>query len=106
VDLGREFTIGKGIHNTLEAAVWGIPVLFGPNFQKFDEAKQLLQIGGALAASSPKELEFDLSLFFTKYSLRKKSGDNGKAFCYSQAGATNQIMTFLSERIIKLPEIR
>jgi 3-deoxy-D-manno-octulosonic-acid transferase len=38
----------SGIHNTLEAAVWGKPVFFGPNYQKFKEAKELIARGGAL----------------------------------------------------------
>lgn len=49
---------GKGIHNTLEAAAWGIPVFFGPNYQKFIEAKELIEAGGAIALESehPGEL--------------------------------------------------
>jgi len=38
---------GKGIHNILEAACWGIPVLFGPNYHNFREAVKLIELGGA-----------------------------------------------------------
>lgn len=40
---------GKGIHNTLEAAVYGMPILFGPKYQKFKEAKDLIAIGGGFS---------------------------------------------------------
>lgn len=47
---------GTGIHNILEAAVYEIPVVFGPKYQKFDEAVSLLQLGGAFSVSSSDEL--------------------------------------------------
>jgi len=47
---------GAGIHNSLEAAVWGIPIIFGPNFKKFREAKELVQIGGAFSINNFKDL--------------------------------------------------
>ena len=43
---------GKGIHNILEAATYGLPVIFGPNHQKFSEAMELVQLGGAFPVSS------------------------------------------------------
>lgn len=42
---------GAGIHNTLEAAVYGLPVIFGPKYQKFREARDLINIGGAVSVS-------------------------------------------------------
>jgi len=47
---------GSGIHNTLEAAVYGIPVIFGPNFSKFHEAKELIACGGAESIDSEEAL--------------------------------------------------
>jgi len=88
---------GKGIHNTLEAAVWGTPVLFGPNFQKFEEAKQLITNGGAFAASNSQELENNLNKLFTNETLRKESGDKAKVFCLSQAGATEKVLKHLDD---------
>ena len=40
---------GKGIHNILEAATYGLPVIFGPNYRKFSEAVELIERGGAFA---------------------------------------------------------
>ncbi len=46
---------GVGIHNTLEAAVWKIPVIFGPKYQKYQEAHDLIQLGGAFSISNYDE---------------------------------------------------
>jgi 3-deoxy-D-manno-octulosonic-acid transferase len=48
---------GKGIHNILEAAAWGKPVLFGPNFQKFREANELIALGGAKSFGSYEQFK-------------------------------------------------
>ena len=48
---------GVGIHNTLEAAVYGIPVIFGPKYQKFMEAIRLLEAKGAYSIKDYNELE-------------------------------------------------
>lgn len=47
---------GSGIHNILEAAIYGCPVIFGPNYEKFQEAKDLIRLGGAISISSRKDL--------------------------------------------------
>jgi 3-deoxy-D-manno-octulosonic-acid transferase len=47
----------SGIHNTLEAAVWEKPVLFGPNFQKFKEARDLVKLKAGFSVSTPGELK-------------------------------------------------
>ena len=48
---------GKSIHNILEAAVYGMPVVFGPKHEKFYEAKSMLEVGGAFAVNDGKELK-------------------------------------------------
>jgi 3-deoxy-D-manno-octulosonic-acid transferase len=47
---------GVGIHNILEAATFGLPVIFGPNYKKFKEAVDLVKMGGAFSVSNQKEL--------------------------------------------------
>ena len=47
----------KGIHNILEAATFGMPVIFGPNYEKFQEAKELIRLGGAFSIDSYEALE-------------------------------------------------
>ena len=48
---------GKGIHNILEAATFGLPVLFGPNYAKFNEAVELIRLGGAVSITGMDELQ-------------------------------------------------
>jgi len=48
---------GVGIHNTLEAAVWGMPVMFGPNYGKFKEARELIACQGGFSISTYDEME-------------------------------------------------
>lgn len=48
---------GAGIHNILEAAAWGMPVIFGPKYQKFAEARELIELSGAVSISSGEELK-------------------------------------------------
>lgn len=48
---------GVGIHNTLEAATFGLPIAFGPNYQKFKEARDMITLGGATSVSNYEELE-------------------------------------------------
>ena len=47
---------GVGIHNTLEAATFGLPIAFGPNYQKFKEARDMIALGGATSVSNYEEL--------------------------------------------------
>jgi 3-deoxy-D-manno-octulosonic-acid transferase len=52
---------GKGIHNILEAAVYGIPILFGPNYHKFNEAVELIELSCAYSVSDTNSLDSSLS---------------------------------------------
>ena len=47
---------GVGIHNILEASAFGLPVFMGPNYHKFNEAKELIELGGAFEVTKPDEL--------------------------------------------------
>ena len=57
---------GVGIHNTLEAAAWGIPVVFGPNYKKFQEAKELIECGAGWSIKNYEECARALDEFFEK----------------------------------------
>ena len=54
---------GTGIHNILEAVTFGLPVIFGPNYKKFNEAKKLIELGGAKSISNYTELNLAIDLF-------------------------------------------
>lgn len=86
---------GVGIHNTLEAATFGMPVMFGPNYQKFQEAKDLIAQGGAFSISSYDELEERFKILIGDASLREKSGAASKFYVESQVGATQCVLDFV-----------
>ncbi|MBY0244016.1 MAG: 3-deoxy-D-manno-octulosonic acid transferase [Sphingobacteriaceae bacterium] len=82
---------GAGIHNTLEAAAFGLPIIFGPKYTKFQEAKDLIQIGGA------KSINTSLQLIeaFNAFKKNEKSGEIAKKYVFNNKGATNLILDFL-----------
>jgi 3-deoxy-D-manno-octulosonic-acid transferase len=86
---------GNGIHNTLEAAVYGIPVLFGPKHDKFAEAKALLASGGAFFLNNATELEQTLDRLFQSESHRLESGKNAGEMVKNGCGSTENIMKHL-----------
>ena len=84
---------GVGIHNTLEAAVYGIPVVFGTNYQKFREARELITIGGAFSISNYVTLEAQFDLLLKDNSAGKIAGEYVK----SNTGATEMILKQLKQ---------
>jgi 3-deoxy-D-manno-octulosonic-acid transferase len=87
---------GKGIHNSLEAAVFGMPVVFGPNYERFAEARELLQLGGAFSIKNKEELELVVSKVFGDYMLLSYISDISKKFVEQKKGATETIMLFVN----------
>ena len=87
---------GVGIHNTLEAAVYGIPVIFGPKYQKFMEAVQLLEAKGAYSIKDYDELKTLLDRFLTDEVFLRETGTNAGYYVTSNAGATEKIMHMIN----------
>lgn len=83
---------GAGIHNVLEAAVYGIPVIFGPKYQKFKEARDLLQVGGAFSITDEKTFESKMEELSTYRDLLEAAGVAAGDFAKSNIGATNRII--------------
>lgn len=83
---------GAGIHNVLEAAVYGIPVIFGPKYQKFKEARDLLQVGGAFSITDEKAFESKMEELSTYRDLLEAVGAAAGDFVKSNIGATNRII--------------
>lgn len=83
---------GVGIHNTLEAAVYGIPVIFGPNNQKFMEAQGLKQAQGGFEIHSPADFNPLMDKFRTDYGFLDKSGKKAGNYVGNNAGALEKIM--------------
>lgn len=86
---------GVGIHNTLEAAAFGIPVIFGPNYQRFQEAKDLLEIRAAISISTLEEL----MLAFDNLTSDKEAGKRAKAYVNTRKGSTMQIFNYIRKLI-------
>lgn len=86
---------GAGIHNTLEAAVYGIPVIFGPKYQKFKEAVQLIRQGGAFSIHTVRELQEVLDSLIQHPSIAETAGQQARAYVESQLGATQVILKTL-----------
>lgn len=82
---------GKGIHNTLEAATYGIPIIFGPNYQKFQEAKYLISEGAGFCIANAQELA---AVFHTLQDAgqRKSAGKAAGHYVQSRVGATEIIL--------------
>jgi len=79
---------GKGLHNSLEIAVYGIPMAFGPNFKKFQEAVDLVKIGAAFQIESLEEL----SSFIEQSHYENTIPNSGKKYVEDHAGATSAIL--------------
>ena len=86
---------GAGIHNTLEAAVYGIPVLFGPRFQKFKEARDL-KVGGGFSVASKDEFVAKMDELLTYAEVLKAAGESAGQFVKGNAGATDGILKELA----------
>jgi 3-deoxy-D-manno-octulosonic-acid transferase len=90
---------GAGIHNILEAAVYGIPVIFGPNYGKFHEARELINEGGAFSISSYNELEELLNSFQMDENKLAKASDASRIFVTNNVGSTEKILSYLENNL-------
>ena len=88
----------SGIHNILEAAVFGKPLIFGPVYDKFFEATQLVEAGGAFSFTNALELEELLHRLLKDEVFSQIAGEVCKNFVYKNGGATNKIMEYLYEK--------
>ena len=83
---------GVGIHNVLEAAVWGMPVIFGPNNKRFQEAQDLLASGGGREVDSYSQFEAVMNTYVTDASAIKEDGQKAAGYVAATAGATDKIL--------------
>lgn len=83
---------GVGIHNTLEAAVWNMPVIFGPNNKKFQEAQGLLKSDGGFEINTYEDFSGLMSSLMNDETFLKQAGDKAGAFVAHLAGATDKVL--------------
>ena len=88
---------GRGIHNTLEPAAYGLPVLFGPRYHKFEEARQMLRRGGAFCVNNAAELAAALRDLRDSGRL-KTASEAVLGYLRENQGATSAIMAYICRR--------
>ena len=86
---------GVGIHNVVEAAVWGMPVFFGPNNQRFREAQELKQNGGGIEIESFDDFEERMTELAANPEALNERGRTAGDYVNSRAGATEKIFQYL-----------
>jgi len=84
-----------GLHNTLEPAVFGIPVLIGPNYQGFREARELVSLGGLLVVEDRQGFTTAMDKLVNRPGFREQTGKINAAYVQEQQGASIQIMAFI-----------
>jgi len=84
---------GVGIHNTLEAAVWDVPVFFGPNNQRFQEAQGLKACGAGLEIANADDFRRYMQGFEEHPEVIKELGEKAGAYVSSLAGATEKVLS-------------
>jgi len=90
---------GKGIHNTLEAATFGNPVIFGPRYQKFQEARDLVNLHAAYPVEGYEDLRAAIDQLIEKPGLLKTSGDSAEEYVKSKLGGSSRIVDFALKSI-------
>lgn len=86
---------GAGIHNTLEAAVYGVPVLFGPRYHKFKEAKDLIAVGGGFSVAGADSFRRKMDELLAEPEALESAGRAAGDFTCDSAGATDTIYRHL-----------
>ena len=88
----------SGIHNVLEPAVHGKPVIYGPEYEKFAEAVDLIECGAGICVNNALEFEKVLTELWSNEQLLKQKSEAAKNYVYSKAGATKKIMDYIQEK--------
>ena len=92
---------GVGIHNLLEPATYGQPVLFGPNFKKFQEAHDLIDIQSGFSISNETEALKKIDQLLADADQRAESGRRAKAYVLDNAGATAVVLNKIKEFVVE-----
>lgn len=87
---------GAGIHNTLEAAAFGLPVIFGPNYQKFKEARDLISLNLGFSIAGADELENVFTQLTQDENALDAVGQKIKEYVRDNTGATEMIMGYIN----------
>jgi len=86
-----------GLHNILEPATFGVPIIIGKNFDDFPEAKRLERLAGLFPISNASECSRTLNKLVEDRSFRNKTGMIAGHYINSNTGATKKIMDYVSK---------
>lgn len=92
---------GKGIHNILEAAVYGIPVVFGPNYHKSREAVEMIETGAAFCVKSPAELTGIINKLAADRQFLQHTSQMARSYVDQNTGATETIVQHVVNYILR-----
>ena len=92
--VGGGFT-KTGVHNVLEPATFGIPILIGPNYHKFNEAIDLVKNKACFVVDNSKELSLHLGEFYQLNEKRTEAGKRAKKYVVDKTGATAKILNYI-----------
>jgi 3-deoxy-D-manno-octulosonic-acid transferase len=84
-----------GVHNILEPATFGLPIIIGPNYSHFAEATELVQLGGCISITDTKQLETEFNHLITDKDYLNEKGLICKSYVQNKKGATNKIMSII-----------
>jgi 3-deoxy-D-manno-octulosonic-acid transferase len=87
-----------GLHNTLEPAVFGIPIIIGSNHEKFPEAKAMIDNKGMFSIKNQIEFNSILNQLIKDENLRLESGQHNAVYISKNRGAVTEILTYLNKR--------
>jgi 3-deoxy-D-manno-octulosonic-acid transferase len=88
----------SGVHNVLEAAVYGKPVLFGPVYQEYNEAIQLVEAGGAISTGDYKEFYSTIDRIAGNQQSITEMSQKSKEYVMDNKGATEKILRYIQEK--------
>ena len=86
---------GTGIHNILEPATFGIPIIIGPNYKKFHEAKELIELGVCMTIKDNLELNLHLKELLNNRELTDNKGKMARSYIKNNTGATQRIIDYI-----------
>ena len=87
----------SGLHNVLEPAVFGIPVIIGKNYQKFNEAKELVALGGVISVSDREQYAQAMDNFIKSPEKRNRVGEINKNYIEEKKGATETFIQSINK---------
>lgn len=86
---------GAGIHNILEPATYGLPVIIGPEYEKFKEARDLVSQKSCMVVTNQATFDQTMNQLINNEELRRKSGQNNSGYVEKQRGTTDKIISYL-----------